>query len=159
MSWKAWVSLAARVVLGGAILYAGLLKIGDLNQSVVAVKAYELPFPAGLITLIGYALPIVEIVLGAAIVAGVLTRWTALLGGLMMVVYIIGLSSAWARGLNIDCGCFTPGGALSPDQKADYLKSILRDVGFTALAVWVVLWPRTPLSVDAWIAGPEADAA
>ena len=153
-----WISLAARLILGGVILYAGLIKIGDLAQSVVAVKAYQLPIPLWMITTIGYLMPIAEIVLGAVIVAGLFTRWTALLGGIMMVVYIALISSAWARGLSIDCGCLTPGGFLTPGEKTQYLQDILRDIGLLACAVWLVLWPHSPLSVDGWIAGPPSEA-
>ena len=158
-AWQPWVTLVARVVLGGALLYAGLLKVGDLRQSVAAVKAYQLPFPDWFISLIGHALPFVEIILGAAVVFGVFTRWTAALCGLAMVVYIIGIASAWARGLSIDCGCFTPGGELSPGEATKYLLDIVRDFGLLLLAVWVVLFPRTRLSIDSWIAGPDADEA
>jgi len=158
MSWKGWVSLVARVVLGGALLIAGLLKIGDLRQSVAAVRAYQLPFPDGFVSLIGNTMPVIEIVLGAVIIAGLFTRWTAALGGLTMIVFIVGLSSAWARGLNIDCGCFSPGGELTNGQQAGYLWEILRDLGLLILAVWVMLFPRVPASVDAWIAGSDTPA-
>ena len=160
--WQPWVTVAARVVLGGALLYAGLLKVGDLRQSVAAVKAYQLPFPDWFITLIGNTMPFVEIIVGAAVVLGVFTRWTAGLCGLAMVAYIIGIASAWARGLSIDCGCFTPGGELSPGEATQYLLDIVRDFALLLLAVWVVVFPKTPLSVDSWIAGPgqpTADAA
>ena len=154
-TWQGWVGLAARVILGGALLWAGVIKIGNLAQSVVAVRAYRLPLPDWLTSLIGHVMPFAEIVLGAALIAGLFTRWAALLGGLMMVAYIIGLSQAWARGLNIDCGCFSPGGDLSAGQQADFLSPILRDTGLLILAAWLVVRPRAPWSVDAWIAGAD----
>lgn len=150
-----WVSLVARVILGGAIIVAGLMKIGDLAQSVVAVRAYELPLAPWMSAAIGYAMPIVEILLGLAIVAGLFTRWTALLGGLMMLVYIVLIASAWARGLSIDCGCFNQGGLLAPGQSTKYLQDILRDIGLTICAAWLVWLPTSPLAVDAWIAGQD----
>lgn len=160
----AWISLAARLILGGAILLAGLLKIGDVLQSVAsgelpgtvaAVRAYALPLPGWFSALVGYAMPFAEILLGAVIMAGLFTRWTALLGGLMMVVYIALIASAWYRGLSIDCGCFSPGGLLAPGEKTKYLEDILRDLGFLACAIWLVRWPDSPLSLDKWVAGPE----
>ncbi|MCL2489886.1 MAG: DoxX family protein [Propionibacteriaceae bacterium] len=159
-----WITVAARVILGGAIMAAGLLKIGNLvvslqqgvvPESVKAVQAYRLPFPDWMITAIGTAMPIIEIVLGLVIVIGLATRWTAALGGLMMVAYIIVISSAWARGLKIDCGCFGPGGDLTlPGEKPMYWLDILRDIGLLICAVWIVLFPKSPLSIDGWIAGP-----
>jgi len=165
-----WISLVARVILGGSLLLAGLLKIGDLHQSVVAVQAYQLNFlPDALITVIGYAMPIVEILLGAVIIAGLFTRWTALLGGLLMLAFIALLAQAWMRQIPMkDCGCFGPGGMVTdangaplllPGWWREYPISILRDVGFVACAVWAVLFPKTKLSVDSWIAGPDAEEA
>jgi len=147
-----WVSLVARIVLGGAILWAGLLKIGDLSQSVTAVRGYELPLADWLINVLGYLMPIAEVVLSLVILAGLFTRWSSLLGGVMMLVYIALISSAWARGLSIDCGCFTPGGMLAPGQATKYLEDILRDVGLAICAAWLVWHPVSPVTVDQWIA-------
>jgi uncharacterized membrane protein YphA (DoxX/SURF4 family) len=147
--------LVARLIAGGALLVAGLLKIGDLPQSVVAVRAYEFPVPAPLEAFLGYALPAGEIVLGLAIVAGLFTRWTALLGALAYLAYISAIISAWARGLNIDCGCFTPGGAiLTPGVKAKYAQEIARDLGLLVCAVWLVVVPASRFSVDNWLRSP-----
>jgi len=165
-----WVSLLARLILGGSLLVAGLLKIGDLPQSVKAVEAYGLNFlPDGLITVIGYAMPAVEILLGAVIIAGLFTRWTALLGGLLMLAFIVLLAQGWIRQIPLkDCGCFGPGGVVTdangqplllPGWWHEYAISIARDIGFVACAVWVVLFPKSPVSVDTWIgaAGDSAD--
>ena len=149
--------MVARLVLGGSLLYAGAIKLPDMKRSVIAVQAYELPLPGWATQFIGYALPVGEVLLGAVIVAGIFTRWTALLGVLLMAVFIIGIASAWARGLNIDCGCFTPGGVLADDVKTKYLEDILRDVGFIACGVFAMIYPKSPIAVDKWIAGSDQE--
>ena len=148
------ISLVARLIIGGALLVAGLMSIVNLKQSVIAVQAYQFPIPETLTKLIGYGLPVVEIIVGLALIVGLLTRWSAIIGGLLMVAYIAGIASAWARGLNIDCGCFTPGGMLDPGQDTKYLWDIIRDCGFLVCAVWLVIFPRSVLSVDSWIQSP-----
>ena len=40
--WFAWVSLVARLVLGGVMLVAGALKVTDPETAAQAVRAYEL---------------------------------------------------------------------------------------------------------------------
>jgi len=158
-----WISLVARVVIGGAILVAGCMKIGGVimhganSEAVAAVKAYQIPLPVGLMTAIGILLPIIEIILGALIIAGLFTRWTVLLGALMMLAYIGLIASVWARGLNIDCGCFTKGGILMPDQKTRYLQDILRDIALLACGVFVFIFPKCDISVDKWIAGSDEE--
>lgn len=58
-----WVTTVARVVLGGVLLVAGVIKARDLDGSVTAVVAYQLvDYPVARV--IGLALPVVEIALG-----------------------------------------------------------------------------------------------
>jgi uncharacterized membrane protein YphA (DoxX/SURF4 family) len=147
-SWAGWVTLVARLVLGGSMFYAGALKIGNLKQSVTAVEAYQLPFPDWFEKLVGYCLPVFELVVGAAVILGLFTRWTSVLLSLLLVAYIIGLSQAMARGLQIDCGCFTEGGALPDGEESELGISILRDIGFLAAGVWAIVWPKSPVSLD-----------
>lgn len=140
------VGLLARLALGGVVLAAGLLKIGDLTGSVQSVIAYEL-FPYEVSRLIGTVLPIAEIALGLLLLLGLLTRPAALLGGLLMLAFIAGIASAWARGLSIDCGCFGDGGPVAPEDTR-YLEEIVRDALLVLAAAWLVVRPCTPLSLD-----------
>ena len=143
------VGLAARLVLGGVLIAAGLPKAMDLTGSVQNVLAYEL-FSYETARLIGTLLPVLEIALGVLLVVGLLTRAAAAAGGLLMVAFIIGIISAWSRGLAIDCGCFGTGGPVDPGETT-YLLDIGRDVVFLALAVWLVVRPRTLLALDTLI--------
>ena len=144
--WQPWVSTTVRLGLAAVALVAGLAKIGDLPSSVRAVRAYEL-FPETLAVLLGNGLPMVEIVLGLLLLTGLLTRASAVLFGLLMVAFAVGIVSAWARGLAIDCGCFGGGGSVEPGQTA-YLVDIGRDLLFVAGAVFLIRWPRTRFALD-----------
>lgn len=141
-----WISTAVRLGLAAVALAAGLAKIGDLPASVRAVRAYEL-LPEGLAVLVGNGLPVFEIILGVLLAAGLFTRATSVVFGVLMLVFVAGIISAWARGLAIDCGCFGGGGPVEPGETA-YLGDILRDLLFVAGAVFLVRWPRTRLSLD-----------
>jgi len=142
-----WVSLLLRVGLAAVAFAAAWPKLIDIRQSQSAVYYYEL-FPLWLSDLIGIAVPVVELVLGIVLLAGLLTRYAAALFGLMMVVYIIGIASAWARGLNIACGCFDAGGPLDPGQANAYAVDILRDIALAGLAAVLMVWPKSPASLD-----------
>lgn len=141
-----WVATAARLTLGIVAILAGASKVGDLPGSVRAVRAYRL-LPESLAVLAGNALPLVEIILGVLLVLGLFTRASALLFGLLLLAFAIGIVSAWARGLAIDCGCFGGGGPIDPAETA-YLGDLLRDLALTALAAVLVWRPRTRLSLD-----------
>jgi hypothetical protein len=65
----------------------------------------------------------------------------------------LSIVSAWARGLQIDCGCFSKGGELTGGRTAEYGLEILRDVGFLVLAGILLVKPRTKYSVDGLLMG------
>lgn len=98
--------------------------------------------------------PLVEIVLGLLILVGLAVRASAAVSVVILTVLIAVIISVWARGgLSIDCGCFGGGGAADVGAW-DYSKEILRDLGFLALAVWLLVFPRSPLAL-----GPGSRAA
>lgn len=141
-----WFSTLVRIALGGIFIVAGALKAINPQESVQAVHAYQL-LPASLEKLVGWGLPFFEIALGLLLVAGLLTRLTGIVAVTLMVIFIAGVVSAWARGLSIDCGCFGGGGQVAPGE-AKYAPEVLRDVGFLLMGLWLVIWPQTRFSLD-----------
>ena len=59
-----WLTLLARLILGGVLIVAGALKVGNLQKSAMAVRAYEM-LPIWLANLFGYAPPWIEIGIGS----------------------------------------------------------------------------------------------
>lgn len=153
---RAWLPLTARLILGGVWLWAGGAKATDLAASVRAVRAYQL-LPDGLATVVGAGLPWLEIVLGVLLIAGVAVRFGSIFSAALLVVFLIGIGSAAARGLRIDCGCFGSGGQLDPDQSTAYTLEILRDSALLLVALALARWPRGRLAVDNWISGSWED--
>ncbi len=143
---KEWLGLLARLVTGGVWIVAGAVKLPDPAQSVAAVRAYQL-LPSSLVTPVGQLLPVIEIVVGVCLVLGILTRGAAVVSALLFVAFIIGISSVWARGINIDCGCFGGGGA-DPDAASNYPWEIARDVALLAASLFVAWLPSTRLALD-----------
>jgi uncharacterized membrane protein YphA (DoxX/SURF4 family) len=142
-----WVGVVARLVVGGVWLVAGLLKLPDPAANVRAVRAYEL-LPETLVPLVGHALPVLEVLVGVCLLLGVLTRANAVASALLLVAFIVGIASAWARGLSIECGCFGTGGGPAENAAEKYPWEIARDVVLLALAGWLVIRPRTPWALD-----------
>ena len=152
---RPWLGIAARLGLAAVWLVAGASKVSDLAASGRAVNAYQV-LPYDVATVIGAALPFVELALGVLLLLGLATRLVAGVSAALLVVFIAGIASAWARGLAIDCGCFGSGGQLAAGQAPSYLPEILRDLGFLVLAGFLLIWPRTPVSVDGWLSGEPA---
>ena len=141
-----WIGLLSRLTLGGVLFVAGYLKVDKLEVSQMAVRSYEL-LPIPIANFLGQTLPFFEVVVGLLLILGAATRAVAALGGFTMFVFIIAIAQAWARGLNIDCGCFGGGGTVDPGQTR-YLQEILRDAGLVALALFLVRYPITKFSID-----------
>jgi len=140
------VGLLARLILGVVLVLAGALKVTSPAVSARAVRAFQI-LPYDFAAYVGYALPVVEILIGLLLVGGLFTRVSAVVGGLLMLAFFVGISSAWIRGLSIDCGCFGGGGTIAGSQ-TQYLPDLLRDAGLVACAAWLVVRPRTAYSLD-----------
>ena len=141
-----WIGLAARLVVGGVWIVAGLLKLPDLQSSVRAVRAYQL-LPEAVVPAVGYALPIVEVAVGILLVVGLLVRASAVVSAVLFLAFVIGISSAWARGLQIDCGCFG-GGGYDANATDKYPWEIARDLGLLFASLWLVWRPRSRWALD-----------
>ena len=113
-----------------------------------AVRAYQL-LPEPIVPTVGQLLPgRSRSSSGVTLVLGLLTRGAAVVSAVLFVVFIIGIASVWARGIDIDCGCFGDGG-FDPDAASQYPWEIARDIGLLLLSLFLV-WPRpTRLALDA----------
>lgn len=143
---REWSGLLARIVVGGVWIAAGALKVFDPDASVAAVRAYEL-LPGSVAETVGYLLPALEVVIGLTLVVGLMTRGAAALSVLLFAAFIIGIASVWARGMEINCGCFG-GGGYDPDASSSYPWEIARDTGLLLLSGFLVWQGSTRLALD-----------
>lgn len=143
------VGTLVRLGLAAVWLVSGAIKVSDLNQTYIAVQAYEL-LPSGLASVVAGAIPFLELALGVLLVLGFGTRLTAIVSAVVLVAFIGAVAQSWARGLTIDCGCFGGGGQVAPGE-TQYPQEIARDIGFLLLAGWLVIRPRSLASLDGWL--------
>ena len=141
------VGLLARVLVGTVWVVAGVLKLPDPHENVRVVRAYDL-LPERVVPVVGHGLPVLEILVGLCLLLGLLTRVAAVVSALLLVAFVVGIGSAWSRGLSIECGCFGGGAGPAANAAARYPWEIARDVGLLALSVWLVRRPRTPWATD-----------
>lgn len=141
-----WVGLLARLVLGGVLLLAGCLKAFSPDKSQMAVRAYEI-LPISVANFLGIILPWLEIGAGLLLLVGLGIRYASIFGSLLMLIFVIAISQAWARGLSIDCGCFGGGGKVAPGETR-YLSEILRDLGLAALGIYLIRYPKTRFALE-----------
>ena len=143
---KQWIGVVARLIVGVVDVWAGLTKFPDPAGNVRQVRAFQI-LPEAVVPTVGHALPTVELIVGVALILGLVTRAGAVIGGRCFNAFIIGITAAWARGLEINCGCFGSHGVPANPHR-QYAIDIARDVGLLICCVWLIIWPRTRFALD-----------
>lgn len=98
-------NLLVRVVLAGLFIYAGVIKLMKPDLFLVDIESYRL-VPYSLAWLTAFYLPPLEIICGLSLLLPRLYQPATLILLGLMLVFLIAIISAWARGLDISCGCF-----------------------------------------------------
>ena len=149
MKFQPWLTFLFRLILGGVLLVAGALKFTDPYSSATSVRAYQI-LPVDLANFLGFVLPFAEVVIGIFLIVGIWVRLNAIAGGALMVMFIIAIGQAWARGISLDCGCFGKGGLLDSDELPvwNYTLEIARDIVLAAFAVYIYRFPQGKLGFD-----------
>lgn len=135
-AWRHWVALVCRWIVGGLFVYTGAIKAWDPGEFVIAVRSYQLvgdPWAA----IVALGLPWLEIFGGLALVTGLARRGGALIVGGGLVFFIAVLSVSWARGLDIDCGCFG-----RSDNHTNYPAHLMLNVVLLAALAVGMRWDR-----------------
>lgn len=119
-----------RIALGAVFVYAAWLKLRDPWQMfAMSIDSYQL-LPMWAVRSVARTLPWVELLLGILLITGFWLRISATAVSLMLLVFFSLIVRAWAKGMEISCGCFGPGEAIS-------WKTMLRDGSLLAAALFV----------------------
>ncbi|MBI3999250.1 MAG: DoxX family protein [Candidatus Omnitrophica bacterium] len=139
----AFILLLIRIFIGGVFLYSGWSKLMTPIENFTAVlEGYQFLKPV-LITPVAFFVPWLELIFGAFLALGFLTRASASVIGTFLAVFIFLLSRSLLLHLPIsECGCFGSGITLAPWQ------ALALDLGLF-IASLILLW-RCPklLSLD-----------
>lgn len=136
ISIKALFILISRLCLVWIFIRAGLPKIQDPVAFAASIDGYRI-IGGSLSMWVAIALPWLEIVIAVGLLTPWLRRSSAILMALLLGLFIALHTSAWARGLDINCGCFGES-ANSPD----YHWLILRNLALLLIAILVLLNPQ-----------------
>ena len=122
---------------GGVFVYAGILKVADPMSFLDDVRSFDLlrdPWSAWL----AMGLPWLEIFAGLAVMSGFLRSGGLMILNASLVIFLIAISIAWWRGIDIRCGCFG-----HADATSNYRDLILRDLLLLAAGI-VLVWHDKP---------------
>lgn len=138
-----------RILVGGIFLLAGISKlIEPIEEFIYVIQSYQF-LPEVLIPVYAFVLPPVEVIIGFFIIVGLYERFSNVIGMLMLLSFIVGISWTFSQGIVLDnCGCF--GGALAfLEVPADQL--LVRDLVLFAFSAVVFQFSPTRWSFDRWI--------
>ena len=131
---KSLLVLIARLVLAGVFVMAALPKLQDPLTFATSVGDFRVIGPE-LSAWVALCLPWLELAIGIGILLPQIRRTSGGLIGLLLALFIGLHCSAWARGLDISCGCF---GAKTGETGSDYRWLMARNI-VLLLAVALVL--------------------
>ena len=129
---------SCRILLGAVFVYASWGKIFDPVAFARIIANYQIVSP-GMGHLTALFLPYLEMVCGVCLIINRWPRGSALLVAGMMVVFMTALGYNIYRGIDVDCGCFT----LTEGATGNMWLSLVRDIFLLAMAVVIVLYPRS----------------
>jgi uncharacterized membrane protein YphA (DoxX/SURF4 family) len=101
------VILILRLLLGGLLVVAGVLKIGHSVELAASIAGFRL-LPAAVVGPLAIALPYLEVLLGGYLIAGLFTRIVAIVCAAQFLFYTGAIASAVLRHISATCGCFGP---------------------------------------------------
>jgi len=137
------VGVGARWIVGIVFVFAAVGKIVEPELFARSILRYQL-VPVSGVNLLAIFLPWIELFVGMALLLGIRTKAAALMAGGLLIVFTIAIASAWARGLNIECGCFTQSAAAS----AVSLQKIAENVGLIVAAAVAYLTVPKPQQAE-----------
>ena len=144
-----WLRLLLRLSLGGLFLVLSLDKIRYPLVFAEALKAYEL-VPEIFLPVLVLILPWLEFTAGLFLILGLLQRGTSLVLALLSLSFTLLVGITLARGLDIQCGCFT-----HETLARVSWKHLLFDLLLLSSALSIYRWGPGPFALDLLLLGPK----
>jgi uncharacterized membrane protein YphA (DoxX/SURF4 family) len=148
-----WLALAARLYLGGLFVLACYHKIAYPAEFALDVATYQF-LPLWSVNAFALTVPWIELWVGLLLILGLRVRAAALVTSLLLVSFMVALSYALIKGLDMSCGCFASQGAVKDDPIS--YRTVLRDTSWLLLGLFVLFFDRRPLGVERLFAKRQA---
>jgi putative oxidoreductase len=145
--------LIVRILIGGLLLVAGILKAHDGPSATAATIAGYRILPPVLVAPLGVALPYLEILLGGYLVAGLFARAAAYAAAAQFLLFAGAVASLVVRQIPANCGCFGSGVNTPPSWG-----HVAVDVALAAVTFAAGWFAPGRLAVDHWLSGGAGTA-
>ncbi|MGA2669405.1 MAG: MauE/DoxX family redox-associated membrane protein [Ignavibacteria bacterium] len=112
-----------RLVLGALFIYSSMDKLANMPDFAKVIHNYRL-LPVGLENLLAIFLPWLEFITGLFLLIGRFAKGASFIYSAFLCIFIIALSQALIRGLDISCGCFS----VHPSTTSEIWLRIIEDL-------------------------------
>ncbi len=137
-----YLTLLFRMILGVVFCYAAIDKIVHIDLFARAIYYYHI-LPGSLVNILAIFMPMVEMFAGICLIIGVWPRGAVTLINAMLVMFLIALTVVYARGVDINCGCFS----LSSRAKGSAVTLIWRDILLLLMGLQIFFFGKDFLSI------------
>ena len=108
-----WIMRLLRVALGGVFAYAAWTKLSQpWELFAMGIDSYQV-LPLKWVELVARTLPWLELAVGALLIVGRCMRLAGSVTSVLLIVFFTLMVRAYAKGMEINCGCFGPGEMVS----------------------------------------------
>jgi len=130
-----YIYIVIRMGLGLVFIWASVDKIINPEQFSEMVYNYKI-LPNILIPSVAIYLPWLELITGGLLIIGLWERSGLIIFNLLIFVFMIALSSAIFRDLDIHCGCFT----VDPNAEKELFMSLLRNIALLITGIGSMIY-------------------
>ncbi|NQV40962.1 MAG: DoxX family membrane protein [Candidatus Marinimicrobia bacterium] len=127
-----WFTRSIQIGLGLLFIYASLDKIWNPGLFAKSISNYRL-LPLPLLHISAIILPWLEFTCGIALIINRYQRAANIVIGGLLLVFILAIFSAMARGLDFNCGCFS----VDSEESNVGLLKILQNTGLLLSAALI----------------------
>jgi len=127
------IFILVRIALGLTFIWASVDKILYPNQFALMIYNYKM-LPPLVIHPMAVILPWLELVTGMVLIIGFWQEGALFIFNALMIIFMIALSTALIRGLDIQCGCFS----VDPNADKEIILSLARDFFMLFAGLWGV---------------------
>lgn len=124
--------------MGTVFIYAGVTKLIEPQIFAVLIDAYGI-VPEIMLMPVAVLLPLFEVIAGIGILFDIRGSLVAISG--LLILFLLILGYGMAMGLDVDCGCFSPG---DPEAKAFHglRQAFYRDLFLMVLVLFAFGWRK-----------------
>jgi putative oxidoreductase len=122
------VLTACKIFIGTLFIISSVTKIPNPARFADSIANYMI-LPDFLLMPMAYTVPWIQLIAGVFLILDIYAQGSAFVLCGLLVVYIAAITSAYARGIDIECGCFDLLSQLGLEDRVG-IKAIVRDIIF-----------------------------